>query len=328
LVANIAIIGAGQLGSRHLQGLSQITHHINAYVVDPSPQSIETAKMRYKEVTEVNGTKIESISFYEDYYLLPDTLDVVIVATNSNVRRKIVETLLNEKTVKNLILEKFLFQEINDFTVVGELLREKNVKAWVNCPRRMWDFYKSLKKEITGAYHIDYSVTGSNIGIGSNSIHFLDQLAFLSEDTSFKLSSAYLDKEIIESKRSGYIEFTGSLSGTTSKGHRFSVTSYRQEGVPLVVQINSNRVRCVIRETEQKAFIAYQKDNWAWQEVNFRVMFQSELTHLAVEQILDNGSCALTTYEESSALHIKVLTAFCSHLEKIQSKEVSKCPIT
>ncbi|OCA87865.1 hypothetical protein A8F94_08485 [Bacillus sp. FJAT-27225] len=328
MIANVAIIGAGHLGSRHLQGLSKIKRRINAYVVDPSPKSIETAKIRYKEVIVENRTQIESISFYEDLTLLPDKMDVVIVATNSNVRRKVVETLLNEKSVKNLILEKFLFQEISDFAVVGELLREKNVKAWVNCPRRMWDFYQSLKTDMAGATHIDYSVSGSNIGIGSNSIHFLDHLAFLSEDSGFELLPAFLDNEIIESKRSGYIEFTGTLSGTTSRGHRFGVTSYRQEGIPLVVQINSDKVRCLIRETEQKAFIAYKKENWAWREADFRVMFQSELTHLTVEQILDTGNCTLPTYEESSTLHIKVLTTLCSHLEKIQNKEVLTCPIT
>ena len=47
---NIAIIGAGQLGSRHLQGLKLAKLPIKIQVVDSSAESLAVAKSRYEEV--------------------------------------------------------------------------------------------------------------------------------------------------------------------------------------------------------------------------------------------------------------------------------------
>lgn len=41
---NISIIGAGQLGSRHLQGLMTAQTEMNIWVVDQSLDSLNTAK--------------------------------------------------------------------------------------------------------------------------------------------------------------------------------------------------------------------------------------------------------------------------------------------
>lgn len=43
---NIAIIGAGQLGSRHLQALAQVNADVILHIVDPSEQSLEVSKQR------------------------------------------------------------------------------------------------------------------------------------------------------------------------------------------------------------------------------------------------------------------------------------------
>jgi len=43
----IALIGAGQLGSRHLQGLAKISYDCNITVVEPSMESMEQTKLRY-----------------------------------------------------------------------------------------------------------------------------------------------------------------------------------------------------------------------------------------------------------------------------------------
>ena len=45
----IAIIGAGQLGSRHLQGLAKLQLPCQVHVVDPSPKSLEVARQRFAE---------------------------------------------------------------------------------------------------------------------------------------------------------------------------------------------------------------------------------------------------------------------------------------
>ena len=80
----IAIIGAGQLGSRHLQGACKSSIKVDIEVVDPSESAIEIARERFYEVD--NRTNVINIKFFESIEQLSDTLDLVIVATTSGVR--------------------------------------------------------------------------------------------------------------------------------------------------------------------------------------------------------------------------------------------------
>ena len=123
---NIAIIGAGQLGSRHLQALVHVQKKINIQVVDSSEDSLKTAEMRFNEVSEnFKGT----ISFHTNISFLEKKLDVVIVATNSKVRRSVVDQLVNHSKIEYLILEKFLFINEQDYFYTEKLFAEKNIKV-------------------------------------------------------------------------------------------------------------------------------------------------------------------------------------------------------
>ncbi len=48
---NVAIIGAGQLGSRHLQGLKLSSSPLSITVMDSNDESLRVAKERYDVVS-------------------------------------------------------------------------------------------------------------------------------------------------------------------------------------------------------------------------------------------------------------------------------------
>jgi predicted dehydrogenase len=154
----IAIIGAGQLGSRHLQGLAKSNVEITIEVVEPFESSRQTAKLRFEEMPYNNN--IKRINFFENIQDLSSKLDIVIVATNADVRYEVVKELLEKKDVEYLILEKVLFQKIDDYHKVEKLLKETKTKCWVNHPRRMYPFYKSLKEKLLLCKNINFSVSG------------------------------------------------------------------------------------------------------------------------------------------------------------------------
>ena len=76
---NIALIGAGQLGSRHLQALAQVKQPISIQVIDSSSDSLKVAEARFNEVSSNFKGKI---SFHNDISSLEKNIDVAIVATN------------------------------------------------------------------------------------------------------------------------------------------------------------------------------------------------------------------------------------------------------
>ena len=62
---------------------------------------------------------------------------------------------------------------------ISKLLVKKNTKGWVNCTARLWPFYRKLREEIISEKRIKIGVSGSNWALASNTIHFIDLLAFL-----------------------------------------------------------------------------------------------------------------------------------------------------
>lgn len=323
-MVKIAIIGAGQLGSRHLQALAALPTQAHISVIDPSADSLKTAETRFAEVSaNFKGT----VSFGNSISLLDKKLDVVIVATNSKIRRQVIEMLLDHSQVSYLILEKFLFVNRDDYKVISELLIAKNVAAWVNCPRRMMDFYKDLKARIKGSVH--FAVTGNDWGMGCNSIHFFDLFAFLTGAENCVLSNLLIDNDILESKRKDYIEFTGTITGQT-KEHSLRITSFAGTPSNLIITIDTATARYYIEEGAKGIVrIASAENDWKQEEKYFEMPFQSQLTNVLVNELIETGTCSLPTYKESSVLHLQLLDNFISFLRRVRNdNSINECPIT
>ncbi|NHJ04818.1 MAG: hypothetical protein EAX90_08340, partial [Candidatus Heimdallarchaeota archaeon] len=297
----IGIIGAGQLGSRHLQALALIDRPISIQVVDPSKNSLEIAKQRFNEVNE--NTKVKEIKFLEKIEEMNSNLDCVIIATTANIRRKIIEDLLSQKKVNNLILEKVL-KRTEDFSVVDKLIKDQNIKTWVNFPRRIWSIYKKIRLILEKESLLNFQVNGSNWDFGCNGLHFLDLFAFLINSSKIAISCNLLNNEIKSSKREGFIEFTGSILGQGEKNQLFSITSHSRGNNPVILNINSSESSIIVNEGTGIALFANQTTNWKWKEESFTIPYQSQLTHLIVQQILDKNKCDLTSYKDAWNIHI------------------------
>ena len=68
---------------------------------------------------------------------MPAAMDIVIIATGADVRRKVIEELLEQAHVSYLLLEKVLFQRLEDYDVVASLLERKQAKAFVTKPANL-----------------------------------------------------------------------------------------------------------------------------------------------------------------------------------------------
>lgn len=323
---HIAIIGVGGLGSRHLQSLASLSEPSEIQAVDISDAAISVARERFESMNP--GAHL-SLSFCGTVAELDPELDVVIVATGSLPRRSIVEQLLTTKTVRMLVLEKVLFPRIEDYETVDELLREKKCKAWVNHPRRMLPFYQQLSRSFANEEHVRVDVSGGNWGLACNTVHFLDLIGHLAGDGNAPVVDAGgLDETIIPSKRQGYIEFTGTLTGSMGRCKEFSITSAAGEMAPTRIVILGEKLGCIIIEGQNKAFFMRRENGWSLEEQAINAKLQSELTGPLVETLLASGSCDLPAYETAAREHIPLIQAFLSVLSQQKGEEVTLCPIT
>ena len=320
----ILITGAGQLGSRHLQALANLHEDTVIYVQDPNASSLEIAQSRYNEIKVKN--KPIDVKYIISFNDLPKKIDLAIISTNSDIRKQVIENLLDKVKVKYLIIEKFLFNKSDDFYYIQDYLNKKDVKAWVNCPRRMVNFYSDLKRKLLNEKIMEFNVYGTLWGLGTSSIHMIDLLSYLSSQKYYKIVHEKLDKNPIESKRKGFYELTGNISGEMGNIN-FNLASYRIGNMPFTIQIITDSSFYSIRDVEGRYWVSEKENNWDIEELKFNFPFQSQLTHLAVEQILESGQSFLTSYDESLLLHIPLLDCFNNYFNN-EGIYKGLCPIT
>jgi len=294
------------------------------YVLDPSEQSLEIAKSR---ANEVPGEHV--VHYVTGWEGLPSSFDLVIVATGANVRKQIVTKLLAEFKVAYLILEKVLFQDLASYNEVSEIIKQSSVPTWVNHARRMFGHYQEIKRQLTGKGAIKMHVIGANWGLGCNGLHFIDLCTYLGGSTVKNISSDWIDDELIESKRPGYMEFTGTIKGTLENGSFFSVSSFKGESKLLSVLISTADESWHIEEAAN-ASLFYQKigSETADNKQPLKVEYQSSLTARLADDLFSKGSCLLPTYDEACASHVPFIDALLKKYNDIIEGETKICPIT
>jgi predicted dehydrogenase len=319
----IAVIGAGQLGSRHLQGLAKLSFPCDLHVVDPSPESRALARKRYEELP--HNPAIKKISFHGSVNSLPDTLDLAVVATSADVRLAAIRGLLEHSSLRYMVLEKVLFQRVVDLMEAGKLLEACGVSAWVNCPRRACAAYANVRHYFEGNEVLFFQVSGAGWGLGCNSIHFLDVLGWLTGTQPIEFSTAGLDAKVVPSKRDGFFEFTGSLQGSFASGASFQLTSVAGQPLRPLITIRSAASHCIIDEGAGRALYV---DAERREEEAFVIPYVSDLTTQIATEILVHGRCGLSTFSESALYHVPLLDALAERAAAWLGTPSGLCPIT
>ena len=297
---NICIIGAGQIGSRHLQALKAVKTPLEILVVDNSANSLDIVKERYESMNTFGGNHI---LHYQSQLPENSVFDIAIIATASGPRAVLTKELLKKNKVRYIIMEKLLFQNKNDYGQIDRLLKLKKVKTWINCPMRIMSFYAGLKNEFDGK-KITYILHGNQSGMATDLIHHVDFISFLTGSTDLEVYTRLLDKKLKESKRKGYLETTGSLNIFFKNGSQVLIRCDDKGQSPKIIEIFDEKKRYIIFESDERAIMSRTPD-WKPEELKFNLPYQSQLTTVLVENLLSKGKCDLPTYKESAKLHLQ-----------------------
>ena len=321
---NVLIVGAGQLGSRHLQSLANVSEYLlNIDVVDPSVESLEVSKQRYDSL----DVKSHSVNYHRSISETQvSSYQLAIVATNSNVRSAVVKCILEEKKLRYLILEKVLFQKTEEYYEIEQLLKQKNVSTWVNHPRRMFEFYRELKHELSSSKNIHFAAVAGNWGLACNALHLLDLFSFLSNSEVETVDLSKLTPETFSAKRDGFLEIDGQISGLLAGGHQYSISHFLDDR-PLTITVSSDFCTVYIDEKFGLSIKYVSSENPIVNRQKI-ASFQSELTAKALEQLVLTGSCSLPTYTEAMRLHLKFIEPLTTFINKQNHTNLSACPIT
>jgi hypothetical protein len=325
--SSIAIVGAGQIGSRHLQALCHLEEPARIDLVDPSGESLQIARNRYEEVISPGKQGIE-LHCHHSLDDLPDSLDLVIIATNSVVREKVIRDVTKKCSVKNLILEKVLFQRKNQYVEMDTFLKESSIPTWISCWMRTTNLFKQIKSALNLNDPIQMKVEGPRWGMGTTSIHFMDLLSFFAECNDFKFTDVRLENKVLDSKREGFKEFTGHLKGQNSREDSLNLICTNGKDGPVTIEILNGAEKYLLTTNFVDHFDLKSSNKLSSRLGKVSLPYQSELTHIWVNDILIKGSCDLPIYANSTNLHLELIRVLTEHLEKITGKEIDACPIT
>ena len=316
---SILLLGAGQLGSRYLQGIARSGASLNITVVDPSVSSLETARSRWAEA--VGDQCQHEVRWVESVPRELNRIDLALVVTSAKGRATLVDRIAAQIEVRYWVLEKVLAQSVGELELIARATSDSH-GAWVNTSRRMMYWHQALKDTFASRVPIKSSYSGGLWGLACNSIHFLDLICWWTGEELESIDTSGLDSVWFESKRAGYFEVTGKLIAQYSHGTTLTLEARDSaETQPLKVVLADGSVWTVDEANGTARSSAGEKIDGCFE-------FQSQLTARLVDDILSRGQCDLPTLDESAAMHSVFLTAMLKHWNLSQNRNDIFVPIT
>ncbi len=312
----VLIAGAGQLGSRYLQGLSKLSESTDIWVFDLSAESLARAEQRWNEMPQLAD---HFVNYTNDLSTLPKVIDLAIVATTADVRTMLIKNIMKHTNIRNWVLEKVLAQNVAQILELEKMLGRKNA-SWVNTPMHMWPLYRNLRQTYQRGMPIDAIFEGFR-GLACNAIHYIDFVSRWNHANILRVDVSGLKSEWYPAKRNGFYEVDGEILINFSDGSKLKIIS-EIENLSYKVTLRIGQDEWNVSEVEGKARATDGRS------VEGTIEFQSQLTAPMATAIFSGESCGLPTLEQSAHQHTMLLSALLEHWNTHMPEKVDRLPIT
>jgi hypothetical protein len=296
---NFLIVGCGELGSRHAQSLSRLGTDVSLSLVDPSEESLLKTKMRILE-----GGFSGKMTFHESTENLAGEFELGIFSTSATHRLDSFRKAYSGAMFSSVLLEKILSLDSEELDFYDSRTIGGEVGSWVNLPMPYYGHFKREEGEImhnSKASPLKYHVLGSNLGLVTNFIHYLDHFQRLCHDRKLTVRFSEASRKI-ESKRSGYQELLGKIEARTVEGDELSVL-FKDELAEPFLEITISTGDLVWKFDEINGVLTKHNLIADSKVSHYKTPFQSELTHISVQRIRRNLSPFWCELKRATALH-------------------------
>ncbi|MDC1382755.1 Gfo/Idh/MocA family oxidoreductase [Candidatus Puniceispirillum sp.] len=219
----VLIIGSGNLGCRHIQGLYYSDFAIEIHIVDTFNLSLLKCR-RFIDSNDLSATD-KVINFYDSVTHVEQKtfFDLVIVSTTATQRSETLLGLFKNINSRFWLIEKPLVQSSKQLEMVIDAA--PNEGAYVNYARREIEWHQDIKTKYFSYEPVNVNVCSSDLGIACNSSHFVDLINYWTGEFPINLDSSGLEKKWHNSKREGFKEIEGELIVNFSGGSKLSLLS-------------------------------------------------------------------------------------------------------
>ncbi|MDA7697754.1 hypothetical protein N8796_00925 [Candidatus Pelagibacter sp.] len=315
----VLLVGAGQIGSRYLQGLICSTLNISITVVDPLDISLNVSKKRWIEAG--GDQSLHTISWNKELPSNKERFDLIIVTTSSKGRATLIKKIASNVSGDYWVIEKVLAQSKKELDII-QVATTHAKEVWVNMPRRVMSWHQKLRLKFYQKGPLKVKNTGGLWGLACNSIHFIDLISWWTGESLLSLNTSKLNNTWLKSKRLGYYEVSGELLATFSNGTQLILESQLDAKEDIMKIEIKNENTWVIDEINGVAHDS--KKN----VLEGKIKLQSELAGPMIAKIFSSGTCELTPLKESIAQHEVFLIAMLKHWNTSNKCNDELVPIT
>lgn len=317
----IVVAGAGQIGSRYLQGLAKLAEPSEIWAYDTSQDSLDRARQCWKEVP---SSLLHSFKTTSDLHEVKGIFDLAIISCTADSRPYLVSLLSKQANVRAWLLEKLLARSISGLQLIRDSIPE-DAPAWVNTPMMTYPLYQQLIPRLNGA-PVDARFLNIT-GVACNLIHYVDFVARLRNADVESVRVDGLQKWTPYVKRPSLFDVEAFMEVSYGDGSILSVSgvsSTRSNGVEFSIRsLHDSSCYWNIYEQSGKAVSA------EGEELNGQgFYFQSDSTPILVNNIFANGDPGLPTLYESLRQHEPILEAFLRHWNQVMPDNRADLPIT
>ena len=317
---NSLVVGLGNIGLRHVQGLSKLDEkNINNYLFDISKRYL----LKFKN--EINDLK-KKVNFFfisGDFESIKNiNFDITIISTTADVRVKSLLLILNKVNTKLILLEKPICHSIHDLDLLKNI---PSKKIFVNFPKRYCEWHIKIKNKIQKDYPkevLNVLVTGKKWGIACNISHFVDLINMWTNCYPLSVNTKSLGNWE-NSKRKRFYELNGSIQIFFQNNHKlelFSDNKYDELKINICNKLNKKI--CTI--DYNKGYAKFEDEETIYGKTKFQSESTNELyTILTKEKKHDicNLDLAVKCYD-------KILNSLIHHWNKQNNSNVKKIMIT
>lgn len=272
------IIGLGNIGLRHIQGLSKLKSNISFYLFDKKKEYLINYQNEINEIKK--NHKVYNISNYDDIFSLKK-IDLIIISTTAKGRALILNKLRKFFPDTKIVIEKPICQSIYELNK----LKKIQENTYVNHPFRYNKWFIKIKKEFLKDYKgssFNMVVKAPKLGLGCNACHFIDLFHFFTNLFPTKVIAKKMNW--IKSKRIDFDEVDGILEIYFGSKHKLIINSI-SKGI-----VNEN---IVIEGKSKTLKFIIDFDNKICKFNNYntipgRLLYQSECSNILFKNIKNN----------------------------------------
>lgn len=303
---NILVIGTGQLGRRHIEGLTGSKYELNIFAYDQDPKALRKCQEQLSELSGQTNKRLETIN--EISSLKNKKIDLVIVSTPATNRPELLNQYFGFIDSRFWIIEKPISQSLLGLDEL--VIASCQNKYWVNHWRRSVAMYQKIKSQLAEGGPLSVKVRGADIGIACNVSHYVDIINFLTKEIPAKISTQQLSDTWHQSKRKGFYEINGSLNIIFSSGSILEIDSRPIfKSYEIEIQCNIPNKNLTFQIDEINGTIKYEDQFIS----NLKFPYQSQMSGQIFDDLINDGTCVLTPLNTAVACHRPVINALVKH---------------